>query len=385
MIDFHVRDSCRLCSGSLTTVLELPDTPLANEYPEAPIVGGQDLFPLYLARCNDCGHVQLPVVVNPERLFRDYAYQSGTSPVFREHLWKFASDVIPSKIGGFVVEIGSNDGTLLDEYRARGYKCLGIDPARNLVELCNRRGLNAVAEFFNPTTARHILADHGPADLIVANNCLAHADNLAEIFEAIALLLAPQGELVFEVGYLHDAIENGLYRVVYHEHTSYHTINPLHRFCARFGLAIKWAERVKTQGGSIRLCVGHARNRGFMPLVPEHERSDVDSLARRIDQDRIDIRQKLDKLKAAGKVVCGYGSPAQLTTTCYALGITAEDIAFVCDDNHAKVGRYTPGRFIPIVSPENLRGSDACVIFSGNFADDIKRRHAEYRGQWIEI
>jgi len=391
--DCTIRIQCRLCSGSLSTVLELPSTPLANEYPEAPISGGQDVFPLYLARCNDCGHVQLPVVVNPERLFRDYAYQSGTSPVFREHLRKFAADVIPSKIGGFVVEIGSNDGTLLDEYRARGYKVLGVDPARNLVELCNRRGLDAIAEFFNPATARDILAKYGPADLIVANNVFAHSDDLTEIVQGVSMLLATRGSFVFEVGYWPDQVSKRTWSTVYHEHLSMHALRPLQSFLQKNALRMVDAMRVPTQHGSIRVSAVPLAPNDKTPwkvtprcadmLIAEGtEATDAGVLSSAIAESRVHIRQKLDALKSAGKVVCGYGAPAQLTTTCYALGITAEDIAYICDDNPLKVGRYTPGRFIPIQPDYWLYEADACVIFSGNFAEDIMKRHADYKGEW---
>lgn len=382
---FRIRPDCRLCSGAIVEVLHLPDTPLANEYPVAPFDGGQDTFPLYLAQCVECGHVQLPVVVDPERLFRQYAYQSGTSAVFREHLRSFAEQVRPKR-GAFVVEIGSNDGTLLGEYRQRGFRVLGVDPARNLVEAARERGVDTIAEFFTADLARDILAKHGPADLIIANNVFAHADDLGSIADGVKVLLAPGGEFVFEVSYLPDVIERGLYRVIYHEHLSYHTINPLHRFFAARGLALQRGARVRvpTQGGSVRLVAGHATIPGFVPIEPEAV-GDVTTLAACIARDRERIHSTLSLLRAAGKTVCGYGAPAQLTTTMYALGLTGEHVSFIVDDNPLKIGRCTPGTFIPIVSAAEIERADACVIFSANFADDIKARHADYRGEWIEI
>jgi len=392
MPDFHTRETCRLCEGALRKVLELPDTPLANEYPAAPIDGGQDTFPLFLAQCVDCGHVQLPVVVNPERLFRDYAYQSGTSPVFRKHLEDFARDVQP-KVGGLVVEIGSNDGTLLAEYKRRSFRVLGVDPARNLVDAANAKGLDTLCAFFDVATAREIVAKHGHADLIVANNVFAHANNLKEIAQGVAELLAPCGRFVFEVGYLPDMIDRGIYRTIYHEHLSFHHLQALQRFFIRIGLVLVDAKRVATQGGSIRCTVKRAsQNHASVRLgwfCAEETRGNLDAskLARRIADDKARTRRQLDDLRAVGKTVAGYGAPAQLTTTMYALGLTRQEIDFVVDDNPAKVGRFTPGLFVPIVGVDQLyaRNPDACLIFSGNFAANIRERHDKYEGLWIEI
>ncbi len=399
MPDYRTRPDCRLCSGALEVVLDLGSTPLATEYPAAPIEGGQDVFPLFLSRCLDCGHVQLPVIVDPERLFRDYAYQSATSPVFREHLAEFAVDVQPAKPGGLVVEIGSNDGTLCAEYRKLGFQTIGVDPARNLVASAEARGLHTIPEFFGISVARDILAKHGPADLIVALNVFAHADDLAGITQGISELLAPGGSFVFEVGYLPDVIAGGLYRVIYHEHLSYHSVKPLVKFFERFGMTLKDVRRVPTQGGSIRVTVekGHAPKSESVWLYADSETHlNVGWLAEVIKSDKAKLRLKLDQLKAAGKVVCGYGAPAQLTTTCYALGITRDDVSFIVDDNPLKQGRYTPGLFVPIVAPDAIIGMrwnggcvmnepDACIIFSANFAQDILKRHAEFRGEWIEL
>lgn len=436
---FTIRQTCRLCDGNIRRVLTLPDTPLANEYPAEVMLGGQDTFPLFLTQCVDCQHVQLPVVVDPDRMFRDYAYRSGTSRIFREHLRKFAEDVQPAQNayckvcfckegttrvtrglhpGGFgymyncscglyytrdtaptglVVEIGSNDGTLLAQYRKLGFKALGVDPARNLVDAANAGGDDTIPEFFGVAVARDILAKHGPADLIVANNVFAHADDLKGITQGVAELLSARGRFVFEVGYLPDMIERGIYRTIYHEHLSFHHVKALSAFFDRFALTLFDAHRVPTQGGSIRCFLG-PKDEKYTPGVwsdRAHELSELETpaaldasrLATNIANDKARIRRKLDELRADGRTVCGYGAPAQLTTTMYALGLTRQDVDFIVDDNPAKVGRSTPGLFVPIVGTGELyaRKPDACIIFSANFADDIRERHAGYEGEWVVI
>lgn len=403
MTDFHIRPDCRLCYGPLTRVLDLPDTPLANEYVlRQKWVTEQDKFPLFLSRCDHCGHVQLPVVVNPERLFRDYAYQSGTSPVFKAHLLELAGAVAPDfgnhpDTAPLVADIASNDGTLLEMFASGFYRRLGIDPARNLAEQASAKGIDTITEFFTPSLAREIVAKHGKAHLITALNVCAHVDDLNSFMQGVAELLHEDGTFVMEVGYLPDVIERGLYRVIYAEHLSYHHITPLIQFLARHGLILRDVERVNTQGGSIRCTVIKQPPGEYTPrpsdrmlemlMAESQEALDVSRLAERIREDKVILRATLAELKAQGKAVCGYGAPAQLTTTCYALGITPEDVAFIVDDNPLKIGKFTPGLNIPIVPTSELyeRKPDACVIFSANFADDIMARHAMFSGEWITI
>jgi len=393
--DYTIRNNCRLCSGLLTEVLDLGETCLANELPVAPIEGGQDKFPLYLSRCTVCGHVQLPVVVNPERLFRDYVYRSGTSPVFVKHLKDFARDVQP-RAGGFVVEIGSNDGTLLAEYKRLGFEVLGIDPAQNIANIAELENkVPTVRDFFTAELVRKNWNLVGrKADLIVANNVFAHADDLFGIVEGVAELLADGGQFVFEVGYLPDVIANGLYRCLYHEHLSVHHLRPLQSFLRTHGLRMYDAERVNTQGGSVRVYAALRDPDAYDPVSPRladmlasetPEAIDVSRLAAKIVEDESELRAMLDVAKAAKQKVFGYGAPAQLTTTCAVLGITRDDIAFVVDDSPLKVGKFTPGEFVPIVGVERLNEADVCVIFSANFAADIINRHPDFKGEWVVL
>ena len=396
-MSFHIRNDCRLCGGQIERCLTLPDTALANEY-VATQDERQDTFPLFLARCSSCQHVELPVIVDPERLFRDYAYRSSTAPSFVEHLKRFAQDVQPKPNGygdELVVEIGSNDGTLLAEYARRGCRTMGIDPASNLAAIALRKyGIHTVIGFFTRDWAVENFVHYGNlADLIVANNVFAHADDIADIARGVKAMLAADGTFVFEVGYLPDMLERGLYRVIYHEHLSYHHLRPLVAFFDRLGLCLFDAHRVDTQGGSIRCFVAHspAPRTGRLDRLLDAETPEalrVERLADRIKQDRLLIRAQLAEFKAEGKLVCGYGAPAQLTTLCAALGLTRDDIAFVVDDNPAKVGKFTPGTHIPIVAIDELYGPRApyaCVIFSANFKDEILDRHAAYAGEWVTL
>lgn len=386
MKDYRIRFDCRLCGGQLKEVLDLGETTLANELPTEPCK--QDTFPLYLAQCTSCDHVQLPVVVRPDRLFREYVYQSSTSPVFVRHLEKFAEDIQP-KPGGFVVEIGSNDGTLLADYKRRGFEVLGIDPARNIADIAESRGVPTIRAFFGKETLANWNLMGRKADLIIALNVFAHADDLAGIADGVAALLADDGEFVFECGYLPDMIAKGVYSTIYHEHLSYHHIGPMRRFLRAHGLYLYDAQRVPTQGGSMRYRVSKLDGPGtddlnwFQRAQEKPGATQPELLSGAIDKARSSLRAELDAYHAAGKTVCGYGSPAQLVTICSALGIRSADLKFVVDDNPLKVGRYTSGTQWPIVSTDRLQSADVCLIFSVNFASDIINRHSEFQGEWL--
>jgi SAM-dependent methyltransferase len=251
--DYRVRTDCRLCGGPLATRLALGNTPLANELVDRQDAE-QDTFPLYLAQCAICQHVQLPVVVNPERLFqRGYVYQSGTSPEFVKYLQAFARDVQPARAGGFVLEVASNDGCLLAEYQRLGFSVLGIDPAHNAADVAEARRVPTIRAFFGHATLANWNLAGRKADLVIALNVMAHIDDLSDVLIGICALLSDDGKFVMEVGYLPDMISRGVWRVCYHEHLSYHHIAPLVNFFASHGLEIVDAHRVPTQGGSIRV------------------------------------------------------------------------------------------------------------------------------------
>ena len=389
--DYRVRTDCRLCGGPIATRLALGNTPLANELTERQDTE-QDTFPLYLAQCTDCQHVQLPVVVNPQRLFqRDYVYQSGTSAVFVKHLQELARDVQP-RAGGFVVEIGSNDGTLLSEYQRLGFSVLGVDPASNAADVAEARRVPTIRAFFGRATLANWNLAGRKADLVVALNVFAHADDLNDIAAGVAMLLADDGEFVIECGYLPDLVKRGIYRTIYHEHLSYWHAAPMFSFLMTHGLHLYDAERVPTQGGSMRYYASRAprsqseRLRAIL-AAETPEAIDVSGLQPVIERDRAELQAILADARARDLKVCGYGAPAQLTATAYACGLRASDIAFVCDDSPLKQGKYTPGLHWPIVPPSALQTErpDVCIIFSANFSASIIAAHPEFAGEWVVL
>ena len=395
--DYRHRTSCRLCAGTaVSTVLSLAPTPLANAFVTAQeAVAEQKRFPLDLWLCRACGHVQLLDVIDPRILYEHYVYVSGTSPVFVRHFEAYAEFVAerfapPS--GGLVVDIGSNDGTLLRFFQQAGHRVVGIDPAQEISEASRRSGIPVITEFFTPELAMRIAAEHGVASVITANNVIAHIDDLDAVIRGVEQLLAPDGMFVFEVSYLVDMMEKTLFDMIYHEHLDYHTVEPLVPFFAGRGLELIEAIRVDSHGGSLRGVV--QRSGGPHPVgasvavAIRHEQKMClreESTFRAFDSHIRDIGRQLValvyKLKSEGKRVAGFGAPAKATTLLYELGIEPGMIEFIVDDSPLKQGRFTPGMHIPVVPAQALyeRRPDYVLLLAWNFAQPIIAKHSAFR------
>ena len=218
--------------------------------------------------CADCAHLQLSHVINPEILFRNYVYVSGTSPVMVQHLKEYASGAIEMcgiNKGDFVFEFGSNDGTLLRHFKDLGMKVMGMDPAKNIADVATAEGLETIAEFFGAETAKEVRVKHGAARLICANHCCAHIDDFHGVVQGVKELLAPEGVWIFEVGYLLEVFNKSLFDTIYHEHVDFHSVEPIVRFCDANGLKLINASSNSIQGGSLRCFVGWADT---CPAIP---------------------------------------------------------------------------------------------------------------------
>lgn len=390
------RDTCRLCSSrSLDKVLSLTSTPPANAYVRAENLGQpQQYFPLDLFFCQGCGHVQLLDIVNPETLFGEYLYVSGTSPSFVRHFGEYADDLttrVKFKPDSMVVDIGSNDGTMLHFFQQRGIKVLGIDPARNLAQTATQRGIETLPMFFDSSLAREIRKDRGPATLITANNVFAHADDLHDLVSGVRELLSPDGLFSFEVSYLADVCEKTLFDTIYHEHLSYHTVGPLISFFHRHDLELIDTVRIGAHGGSLRGIVQHRGGPHVMDTsvtqLLKHERQlGVDKqetlirFGNRIDAVRQELVSLVVALKSGGKSIAAYGAPAKATTLMHHFQLGREAVDFVVDDNPLKQGWFTPGHHIPILSPDIIyqRRPDYLLVLAWNFANSIMANHARY-------
>jgi SAM-dependent methyltransferase len=391
------RSSCRLCgSRELQPAFSLTPTPPANAFVSAAKrEQPQPVFPLDVDFCAACTHVQLRHVVDPRVLFEEYVYVSGTSPVFVRHFaayadWLWAHAGAPA--GALVVDIGSNDGTLLRAFRERGARVLGVDPAKRIAAEATRQGIETLPEFFTPALARRLAGERGRARIVTANNVFAHIDDLAAVLDALGELLAPDALLSFEVSYLLDVIEKTLFDTIYHEHLDYHAVRPLVPFLRAHGFEPIEALRVDSHGGSLRVLaqrLGGARPVGESvgARLAEEERSGLHRIetysgfAERVGGVGAELGRLLAGLKRQGRRIAGYGAPAKATTLMHHFGIGPERIEFIVDDSPLKQGLYSPGLHVPIVGPEALveREPDYLLLLAWNFARPIVEKNAAFR------
>jgi hypothetical protein len=385
---------CLVCQGKrLIKYLDLGETALANSYIAAAERGTQEpRFPLRVYYCKDCHLAQLIDVIDRNTLFEDYAYFSSTSPQLEEYFKQYAQNVydrFPAQTKKITVEIASNDGILLKYFRALGGKILGIDPAKNIVKVARDSGIDTLPLFFNHRTAQDVLAQYGPAGVIIANNVLAHTDQLHSLIAGVKALLDRRGVFIFEVQYLGDLFDQKAFDNTYHEHLCYFSLAPLVRLLSGYDLQIFDIERTPAQGGSIRVYASHA------PTLFAEETS-VKTLARKEKKQKLheaktykkfgaapkkikkDLVTLLKKLKKQGKTIVGYGASAKGNTMLQYCGIGPELIDYIVDTAPSKQGKLTPGSRIPILSPEELRKNppDYVLLLAWNYTDSIMKKEA---------
>jgi SAM-dependent methyltransferase len=392
------RKTCRLCGGGrLELVVPLASTPVAEKYVTREELDRETpVYPLDLHLCLDCGHVQLLDVVDPEFLFDNYTYESANTRPLVQHFDETAQAAIaryqPAP-NGLVVDVGSNDGSLLRCFLKRGLRVLGIDPAREIAKKATENGIPTIAEFLTPALARRIRKEHGAAAVVCAFNVFAHADDLGAMADAIREMLAPDGVFIFEVSYLLDVLDGMLLGTIFHEHLSYHSIKPLAAFLRRHGLELIDVQRVSIQGGSI---VGTAQLAGGRhPAAPivgqllELER------ARGLDQPNTlkefagqlrKVREELGGLmadfKRQGKTIWGYGAARSGTTLISQMNL-GKVITCIVDDSPDKQNKFSPGDHIPILPSTALAAQkpDYVFILAWIHAKRIIENNRAYLGQ----
>ena len=376
-------------------MLSLTPTPPANAFvSEDQLQEVQSTFPLELYFCENCAHLQLLDVVDPAELFRNYVYVSGTSPSFVKHFEDYAGTCTTRfnlSPGDLVIDIGSNDGTLLKFFKSNGLKVLGVDPARAIAEKATADGIETWPEFLNQTIADRVKADRGQARLITANNVFAHADDLSSLTDSIRSLLAPDGVFVFEVSYLTDVYQDTLFDTIYHEHVSYHSALPLRQFFTSKDMDFFAAEKIASHGGSLRGMVQlaggpHKADGSVQSLIDEEHSLALDrsetwlGYGEKINALKDQLVALLTKLKQNGKTIAGFGAPAKATTLMYHFNLGPDIVDFIADDATLKQGLFSPGLHIPVLPGQALydKKPDYVVLLAWNFAPQIMSNHTKY-------
>jgi SAM-dependent methyltransferase len=389
--------ACRACGAALTHVFaDLGASPLANSFLSAEDLERMEPFyPLKAYVCAACLLVQLPVHQSAESIFREYAYFSSYSDSWLEHCRRFAEAAV-ARFGlgphSLVVEVASNDGYLLQFFRRSGVRVLGIEPARNVARVAEERGIPTEVEFLGKETARALAHSGRRADLLVANNVLAHVPELNDFIAGLATLLAPGGVLTLEFPHLQHLVAQSQFDTIYHEHFSYFSLLSAAAALRRHGLEVFDVDEIPTHGGSLRVYAAHAaaaRQRSAAPgRVLEAEKAA--GLANLAGYASFDGRMRaakhrllafLIRERGEGRTIVGYGAPAKGNTLLNYCGIRTDFIEYTVDRSPHKQGRYLPGSRIPIHPPERIRETrpDYVLILPWNLREEIVAQMAYVR------
>lgn len=400
--------ACRSCGDTrLENVLSLGRTPLANALlTAAQIAEPEETYPLELAFCPSCSLVQITETVPPEKLFREYFYLSSFSDTMLRHAEEIAGELVRSRGLGsenLVIEIASNDGYLLQYYQQAGVPVLGIEPATNIARIAvQERGIPTIGDFFGEEVGERLRAEGRRADVIHANNVLAHVADLNGVVRGISRLLKEDGVAVVEVPYVKEMIDRCEFDTIYHEHLSYFSLTALDRLFRRHGLGIARVERLPIHGGTLRIYAGHVqdsepdvtqsatdlRNKSSVASSLREETAwgvgEVDfylGFGGQVERLRKDLLDLLRTLKDQGKRIAVYGASAKGSTLLNYFGIGRETLDYVVDRSTVKQGYYTPGTHLLIHEPGKLLADmpDCVLLLTWNFADEILAQQSEYR------
>ncbi|HVG24899.1 MAG TPA: class I SAM-dependent methyltransferase [Thermoanaerobaculia bacterium] len=387
---------CRFCSTPLDTVFaDLGVVPLANAYVHPDRLLEPELFyPLVAYVCDRCLLVQVPPATTPEQLFSDYAYFSSYSDSWLTHARRYFEMIRERlSLGGDarIVEIASNDGYLLQYFRDAGFSVLGIEPAANVGAVAREKGIETRTKFFGVATAGEI---EGRADLLIANNVLAHVPDINDFVEGLRIALAPAGTLTIEFPHLLQIMRYSQFDTIYHEHYSYLSLLAVQQILAAHGLTVVDVEEIPTHGGSLRVYARHTSAAGdpraAVRAILDAERAEgldeLDSYRRFADGVRDCKRALLQFLIAArdeGKRVVGYGAPAKASTLLNYCGARTDFIDYTVDRSAYKQGLLVPGTRIPIHAPEKIAETrpDYVLLLAWNLRDEIISQMSHIR-EW---
>ena len=394
---YHKETECRICSSQdLELILDLGNQPLANAFiKKEDLQKSENRFPLRLYLCKNCHLLQLLDIVDKEYLFKEYLYLTSASKPIVSHFETYASEIYDEflKVSAdpLVIEIGSNDGSLLKEFQKFGTNVLGIEPAKNIAKIANDIGIPTKNVFLNYDAAKKISLEQR-ASVIIANNVLGHIEDLKEFIKCIKVLLDDNGIFVFEVPHLLDLMQKLEFDTVYHEHLSYLSLKPLISLTNEFDLEIFDVKKQKVHGGTIRVFVSKKgqfkKTSNLEKLISIEKKSGIYDIktykmfARNVKQLKNLLQNELKKCKSEGKTIFGYGAPAKGNVLLNYCDIGKEFLDYILDTTPLKQGLYTPGMHIPVrlyqTLPKNA-SQYVALLLAWNYEKDIIHKENEFR------
>jgi methylation protein EvaC len=386
---------CLVSGADTEPFLSFGQMPIANGFLEPKDVGNEYFFELEVGYCPESKMVQLTQLVEKERLFHDhYAFFSSTSRRMTEHFERFASGIrerwFENPSEAFVVEIGSNDGIMLQNFARAKTRHLGIEPSKNVAEAGRARGVNTISEFFDETLAQRIVDEYGQADAFLGANVMCHIAAIHPVAAGIRRLLKPKGVLVFEDPYLGDIVEKTSYDQIYDEHAFYFSVASVSHLFGMHGLELIDVEPQTVHGGSMRYVIAH---RGAHPVSERVARQEVHERALGLDRpetysrfadavrrSRDELMALLGELKRTGRRVAAYGATSKSTTVTNFAGITPDLVEYISDTTPIKQGKLSPGVHIPVVPYERFSGEppEYALLFAWNHAQEILAKEKGY-------
>jgi SAM-dependent methyltransferase len=390
--------NCRFCGGSLAEFVDLGMSPLCESYLTKDQLNSMEPFyPLAAHVCRHCLLVQLEEYVAPEHIFSEYAYFSAYSDAWLDHAQRYV-EITTARFGlgpmSRVIELGSNDGYLLQFFVQTGIPALGIDPAANVARAAEARGVPTLVKFFGVETARELAEKNIQGDLVLGNNVLAQVTNVNSFVEGVRIILKPHGVCTFEFPHLLKTIADNQFDQIYHEHFSYFTVLTTERIFSAHGMRIFDVEELWTHGGSLRIYTCHADDESHptLPAVSALVRRERDAGLDRLEAyiefaDRVRATKRkllsfLIEAKSSGKSLAGYGAPGKSSTLLNYCGIRTDFLDYTVDRNPYKQGKYLPGTHIPIFPPEKISETrpDYILILPWNLRDEVMSQLAYIRG-----
>ncbi len=396
--------NCRMCgSENLFTFLDLGFMPPADGILSPEDINEHEIFfPLKVCQCQNCGLTQLTYAPNPEILYgKKYLYESSITKTGREHFWEMADSVcrkLNLQKESLAIDIGSNVGVLLEGFKNNGMKILGIDPAPKIAKIANEKGIETWQEFINPVIAQKVAAIKGKAKVVTGTNVFAHIDNKDSLMESLKIMLDDDGVFIIEAPYFVDLLENLEYDTIYVDHLEYTSVKPLVNFFNKWGMDVFDVEKYNIHGSSIRVFVCWKGRRKieenvkkFLELEEEkgiYKKEVLNEFADKVKEHKKQFLELLRQLKKKDKKIVGISAPAKGNTLLNYCKIDNSLIDYTTEKSTIKLGNYTPGMHIPILSETKLLEDkpDYGVIFAWNFAEEIiknNKKFSENGGKFI--